>query len=70
MNAFFTLFLDSFGWIDRSNVPLGNEFSVHQNFLFNSYADAQKCFGCAWSFRVIVHKTPSIVIAAYLVIVA
>jgi hypothetical protein len=40
MNAIFILFLDYFGWIDRSNVPLGNEFSVHQNFLFNGFAGA------------------------------
>lgn len=70
MNAFFIFFLDYFGWIDRSYVPLGNVFSIHQNFLLDSCAGAQKCYGCASSFQVIVHKTPSIVIADCLVIVA
>lgn len=69
MNAFFILFLDDFGWIDRSNVPLGNELSVHQNFWFYGFAGAKKCYGCAGSFQVIVHKTPSIVITVCLVIV-
>ncbi len=70
MNAFFILFFDYFGWIYRSYVPLGNVFSIHQNFLLDGFAGAQKCYGCTWSFQVIVHKTPSIVIAACLVIVA
>jgi hypothetical protein len=70
MNAFFILFLDYFGWIYRSYVPLGNVFSIHQNFLLNGFAGAEECHGCTWSFQVIINKTPSIVITDCLVIVA
>ena len=69
MDALFILFLDYFGWIYRSNVPLGNVFSIHQNFLLNGFAGAEECHGCTWSFQVIVNKTPSIVITVCLVII-
>ncbi len=69
MDAFFIFFLDYFGWIYGTNVPLGNKLPVHNNFLFDGFAGAQECHGCTWSFQVIVNKTPSIVITTCLVIV-